>query len=99
MTCGTRSPKRNRSSELLDRRPVLENLVLEITGTAVRRDLAKQRIAVRKTAFRAPNTNAYVERFIQTIQHECLDHFVILGQRHFDYLVAQWLDHYHRERP
>ncbi len=47
----------------------------------------------------APNTNAYVERFIQTIQQECLDHFVILGQRHFDHLVAEWLEHYHEERP
>jgi putative transposase len=24
---------------------------------------------------------------------------VILGQRHFDYLVAGWLKHYHEERP
>ena len=36
-----------------------------------------------ETAFRAPNTNPYVERFIQTIQQECLDHFVIIGQQHF----------------
>jgi putative transposase len=62
-------------------------------------DLARRQIEVRKTAFRAPNTNAYVERFIQTIQHECLDHFVILGERHFNYLVSEWLEHYHKERP
>src|SRR5262245_4430706 len=62
-------------------------------------DLARADIEVVETAFRAPNTNAYVERFIQTIQQECLDHFLILGQRHFDYLVAEWLEHYHRERP
>jgi putative transposase len=30
---------------------------------------------------------------------ERLDHFVILGQRHFDYLVKVWLKHYHTERP
>ena len=66
---------------------------------AVDRDLEDNRITVCKTAFRAPNTNAYVERFIQTIQQECLDHFVILGQRHFDHLVAEWLEHYHEERP
>jgi putative transposase len=66
---------------------------------AVDADLARKRVEVRKTAFRAPNTNAYVERFIQTIQHECLDHFVILGQRHFDRLVTEWLEHYHTERP
>ena len=66
---------------------------------AVDADLATQEIEVRKTAFRAPNTNAYVERFIQTIQQECLDHFVILGQLHFDHLVTEWLQHYHTERP
>jgi putative transposase len=63
------------------------------------RDLAKKRIQVRKTAFRSPNTNAFVERFIQTIQVELLDHFVVLGQRHFDHLVKVWLEHYHEERP
>jgi putative transposase len=66
---------------------------------AVDQDLRSRRIKVCKTAFRAPNTNAFVERFIQTLQHECLDHFVVLGQRHFDYLVAEWLEYYHEERP
>ena len=31
---------------------------------AVDEDLTKARIEVRRTAFRAPNTNAFVERFI-----------------------------------
>ena len=62
-------------------------------------DLARAEIEVVETAFRAPNTNAYVERFIQTIQHECLDHFVILGLRHLNHLIATWLEHYHTERP
>ena len=62
-------------------------------------NLENEKVEVRKTAFRAPNTNAYVERFIQTIQQECLDHFVVLGQSHFDYLVREWLEHYHTERP
>jgi len=66
---------------------------------AVDQDLVKSGIKVHKTAFRAPNTNAFVERFIQTIQIELLDHFVVLGQRHFDYLVRVWLEHYHCERP
>jgi hypothetical protein len=66
---------------------------------AVDADLAKSGVKVRKTAFRAPNTNAFVERFIQTIQQECLDHFVIFGTRHFDHLASEWLEHYHEERP
>jgi putative transposase len=47
----------------------------------------------------SPNLNAYAERFIQTLQQECLDHFVIFGCRHMDHLVREFLEHYHTERP
>jgi putative transposase len=53
----------------------------------------------RRLAFRAPNTNAYVERFIQTLQVECLDHFLVFGKKHLDYLVREYVEHYHTERP
>jgi putative transposase len=53
----------------------------------------------RRLALRAPNTNAYVERFIQTIQVECLDHSLVFGEKHFDYLVREYVEHYHTERP
>jgi putative transposase len=44
-------------------------------------DAALKRIRVKTvaSAYRSPNTNAYVERFIQPIQQECLDRFVIIG--------------------
>jgi len=48
---------------------------------------------------RAPNLNAHVERFIQTVQDECLDRFIVLGTRHLDHLIAEFLEHYNRERP
>jgi len=54
---------------------------------------------VRRLALCAPNTNAFVERFIQTIQVECLDHFLVFGEKHFDYLVREYVEHYHEERP
>jgi putative transposase len=66
---------------------------------AVDRDLKNNGITVCKTAFRSPNTNAYVERFIQSIAQECLDRFVIFGERHMDSLCAEYLAHYHEERP
>jgi putative transposase len=47
----------------------------------------------------SPNLNAYVERFIQTIQQECLDHFVVVGQAHLNYIVAEFLRYYHEFRP
>ena len=53
----------------------------------------------RRLALCAPNTNAYVERFIQSIQVECLDHFLVFGEKHFDYLVREYVEYYHQERP
>ncbi len=48
---------------------------------------------------RSPNLNAHMERFVQTIKHECLSHFVILGHRHLNYLVTEFVDYYHKQRP
>ena len=56
-------------------------------------------IDVNVLAYRSPNTNAFVERFIQFIQDECIDRFVICGEKHLDYLVREYVDHYHEERP
>ena len=50
-------------------------------------------------SYQSPNLNAYVERFVQSIQQECMDHFLIFGRNHFDYLVKEYVEHYHTERP
>ena len=43
---------------------------------------------------------AFVERFIQSIQQECLDGFVVfLGETHMDRICEEFLEHYHTERP
>ena len=56
-------------------------------------------LTVQKTAFRSPNTVAFVERFIQSPKQEVLDYFVVFGQQHMDYLCDQFAEHYHAERP
>jgi putative transposase len=56
-------------------------------------------IKTKRTAIRSPNTVAFVERIIQTIQQEVLDHFIIFGRSHMDVLCLQFRDHYHLERP
>ncbi|MEZ6072239.1 MAG: integrase core domain-containing protein [Pirellulales bacterium] len=56
-------------------------------------------VKIRKTAYRSPNTNAYVERFLQTLQQEALDHFIVFGQQHLDVIVSEFVQHYHEERP
>ena len=50
-------------------------------------------------AFRSPNTNAFIERFIQSIGQECLDRFVIFGAQHMNHLCQEYLEYYHHERP
>lgn len=47
----------------------------------------------------APNMNAFIERWIQSLQVECLDHFVVFGEDHYRYLINSYLDHYNRQRP
>jgi len=46
-----------------------------------------------------PNMNPFAERWAQTLQVECLDRFIILGEMHLRYLVSEFLKHYLRERP
>jgi putative transposase len=47
---------------------------------------------------RAPNANAYAERFVRSIKEECLDRIVPIGERHFRRAVAEFVEHYHAER-
>lgn len=56
-------------------------------------------IDVKKAAPRSPNTNAFVERFIQTLQQEVLDYFIVFGEQHMDHIVSEALAYYHEERP
>jgi putative transposase len=47
----------------------------------------------------APNLNAFVERWIQSLKQEALDHFLVFGQRHFDHIVREYVHYYHDCRP
>jgi hypothetical protein len=47
---------------------------------------------------RSPNCNPHAARFEKTIRTECLDHFIIFGERHLRHLIREFLDHYLTER-
>jgi putative transposase len=51
------------------------------------------------TPSRAPQANAYAERFVRTIRAECLDWLLILGRRHLEHVLRAYTAHYNRERP
>ncbi len=46
----------------------------------------------------SPNLNGRVERFIQTIKHECLFRFILFGRRHLDHVVGEWVSYYNTIR-
>ena len=44
---------------------------------------------------RSPWQNPFVERLIGSIRRECLDHMIILGERHLRRILREYLDYYH----
>src|SRR5205085_10267979 len=64
----------------------------------VRRGLHDAGIRVVLTPARAPNANAYAERFVRSIKEECLNRLIPIGEGHFRRAVAEYVEHYHAER-
>jgi putative transposase len=56
-------------------------------------------IRVIHTPVRAPQANAYAERFVRTVRTECLDWLLIVGRRHLERVLRIYIRHYNRERP
>ena len=52
-----------------------------------------------KSPVRAPRANAICERVIGTFRHECLDRTLILGRRHLETVLAEYVEHYNSHRP
>lgn len=51
------------------------------------------------TPIRAPNANAFAERFVRTLRTECLDHVLVYGRRHLEHVLGIYVEHYMQERP
>jgi len=55
---------------------------------------ASEGIRVIETPLRAPRANAIAERWVRSVRHECLDHLLILGRRHLEHVLREYLAHY-----
>ena len=51
-----------------------------------------------KLPARSPNLNPHAERFVKSIKYECLNHFILLGEKQLRHVVSEYMDHYHEER-
>jgi transposase InsO family protein len=51
------------------------------------------------TPIRAPNANAYAERWVGTVRSECLDWTLARGRRHLERVLRIYVAHYNGHRP
>ena len=56
-------------------------------------------VRVIRTPVRAPNANAYAERWVRTVRADCLDHLLISGRRHLERVLRVYVRHYNGHRP
>jgi putative transposase len=52
-----------------------------------------------RTPSRAPNANAYAERWVGTLRRECLDRILIVNRHHLEHVLRVYTAHYNRHRP
>jgi hypothetical protein len=52
-----------------------------------------------RTPFRAPNANAYAERWVRSVRRECLNKLIVLNQAHLRQVPHDYLTYYNSCRP
>jgi Integrase core domain. len=50
------------------------------------------------TAPRSPWQNPYAEHLVGSVRRECLDHVIVLGERHLHRILKSYFAYYHRSR-
>jgi putative transposase len=69
-----------------------------IYGGAFQKRIRAMGIEQVLSAPRSPWQNPFVERLIGTLRRDCLDHVIILNDRHLRHIVGRYLDYYHKWR-
>jgi len=69
-----------------------------IYGHAFRQRVKGMGIREVLTAPHSPWQNPFAERLIGSIRRECLDHVLVLGERHLRRLLTRYFAYYHRAR-
>ncbi len=51
------------------------------------------------TPVHAPHANAIVERVVGTVRRACLDHVIVMDERHLRYVLSEYVAHDNAKRP
>jgi transposase InsO family protein len=51
------------------------------------------------TPYRAPTANAFAERWVRSLRAECLDHLLIINERHLHRVVSEYVKFYNEASP
>jgi putative transposase len=52
-----------------------------------------------RTRVRAPNANAFAERWVRTVRHECLNKLLIVIESHLRRVLCEYVTYYNQARP
>jgi Integrase core domain len=55
-------------------------------------------IRIIRTPIRAPNANAYAERWVGSVRRECLDRLLIVGRRQLEHVLRVYAVHFNQQR-
>jgi len=56
-------------------------------------------LKILKTPVRTAVANSIAERLVGTFRRECLDHVIVLNERHLRSVLAEYVEHYNGARP
>lgn len=68
-------------------------------GTNFARVAESSGIEILRTPYKRPRANAFCERFLGSVRRECLDHILILSEKHLHRVVKEYVRYYNSARP
>jgi transposase InsO family protein len=80
-------------------RPLFAFFVVELATRRVVHVGVTRHPTILRTPHRAPRANAVCERFLGSVRRECLDHLLILGERHLACVLREYVAYFNRARP
>ncbi len=60
---------------------------------------AAEDVRIIQTPFRVPTANAFAERWVRSVREECLDHVLILSERHLQFVMKEYVSYFNDARP